>query len=344
MALSAELWISGGRLLAPRGPVPRAVAVARGRIAGTGERARRGARTVEAAGLLLVPSFIDAHVHLSVAGAPDEVARAELRGGLAAVLDLGEPEQMLPLDLPPLRVRFAGPLLTAPGGYPTRSWGRGGYGLELATPGEGRQAVQRLARAGARFAKLAFDGRLPLLGPEVARAAAEEAHRLGLRVAAHALEADAVRRALAAGADVLAHAPVEKLPEDLVREVGARRMWVISTLRAFGGGLDAIENLRRLRAAGARVVYGTDLGNEGTAPGIDAEELALLEQAGLSPREVIDAATCDAAELLGDLDLGHLRDGAAACVLGVPERALHDVRLLARPALVLVDGSPIPRG
>ncbi len=341
MARSAELWISGGRLLAPDGPRPGAVALAGGRIAGLDELPRRGARTLDATGLLLVPSFIDAHVHLSLAGAPAEVARAELRGGLAAVLDLGGPERLLPLDLSPLRVRFAGPLLTAPGGYPTRSWGRDGYGLELASPADARQAVQRLAKAGARFAKLAFDARFALLAKEVARAAADEAHRLGLRVAAHALEADAVRRALGAGADVLAHGPAEQLPEDLVREVGVRRMWVISTLRAFGGGAEALDNLRRLRAAGARVVYGTDLGNDRTAPGIDADELALLQQAGLSPREVIEAATSAAAELLGEPDLGHLRVGAAGCLLGVPDGSLDDVRLLARPALVLMDGSSV---
>src|SRR5438105_3727601 len=135
---------------------------------------------------------------------------------------------------------------------------------------------------GARFVKLAFDARYPVLDAQVARIAADEAHRLGLAVAAHALDAEAVRRALEAGADVLAHAPVERLPDELVREIGAR--WIISTLRAFGGGEAALDNLRRLRAAGARVVYGTDLGNEGTVPGIDAGELSLLLQAGLTAR------------------------------------------------------------
>jgi len=343
LLLSAELWIFGGRLLDGQEPRPAALAIERGRIAGEAENPPAGARTVDAAGLLLLPAFIDAHVHLSVAGKVPEVAAAELRGGVAAVLDLGEPERMLPLGAPPLRVRFAGPLLTAPRGYPTQSWGANGYGLELATPAQGRAAVQRLAKSGARFVKLAFDGRFPLLDAEVARAAAEEGRRLGLRVAAHALDVASVRRALAAGADVLAHTPVEALPADLVREIAARRMWVISTLHAFGGTSAAVDNLRRLRAAGVRVAYGTDLGNQGTAAGIDAEELALMRSAGLSLREVIHAATADAAELLGEADLGSLRKGAAASVIGVPAGALQDARLLARPALVLIDGKAPPR-
>lgn len=343
LLLSAELWIAGGRLLDAHGTRPAALATVAGRIAGEAPQPPAGAKTVDASGLLLLPAFIDAHVHLSVAGKFEDVAAAELRGGIAAVLDLGEPERTLPLFAPPLRVQFAGPLLTAPRGYPTQSWGADGYGLELTTPDQARAAVQRLAKAGARFVKLAFDRRFPLLDPEVARSAAQEGHRLGLRVAAHALDADAVRRALAAGADVLAHTPVEPLPEELVREAGARRLWLISTLHAFGGTSGALENLRRLRAAGVRVAYGTDLGNQDTAPGIDAEELGLLVKAGLSMREAIEAATAAAAELLGERDLGHLRKGAAASLIGVPEAALQDTRLFAHPTLVLIEAAVGPR-
>jgi imidazolonepropionase-like amidohydrolase len=92
------------------------------------------------------------------------------------------------------------------------------------------------------------------------------------------------------------------------------------------------------------VAYGTDLGNEGTAPGIDAQELALLVNAGLSPADVVASATAAAAELLGEQHLGQLRRGAAASLIGVDPRALVDVRLLAKPALVLIDGAPPPAG
>ena len=343
LLLSAELWIAGGRLLDAHGTRPAALAIEAGRIAGEAPKPPAGAKTIDAGGLLLLPAFLDAHVHLSVAGKVPEVAASELRGGVAAVLDLGEPERTLPLAAPPLRVRFAGPLLTAPLGYPTQSWGANGYGLELKTPGDARAAVLRLSKTGARFVKLAFDRRFPLLDAGAARAAAEEAHRLGLRVAAHALDADAVRRALDAGADVLAHTPVEPLPDDLVRAAAAQKVWLISTLHAFGGTSAALDNLRRLRAAGVRVVYGTDLGNQGTAPGIDAEELGLLGKAGLTIRETIESATASVAELIGEPDLGHLRKGAAASLIAVPEAALRDATLLARPALVLIDGAPPPR-
>jgi imidazolonepropionase-like amidohydrolase len=262
---------------------------------------------------------IDAHVHLAFAGNPVE---AMLRAGVAAVLDLGMPERDLPGPPSALRVVFSGPLLTSPGGYPTQTWGRDGYGCELRTPLEARAAVERLYARGARFAKLA----LPSLDVSVAQAAAARAHELGMLVAAHALDDTAAAAALTAGADVLAHTP---------RSGGEGARWVISTLHAFGVPAG---RLRALREAGVRVAYGTDLGNEDTAPGVDARELSLLRDAGLSPLEVLKACTSDAAELLGLGDLGRLAVGSAASLLALREDPLQDVTALSRPAWVMIDG------
>jgi imidazolonepropionase-like amidohydrolase len=322
-------WIAGARLADPalrKG----ALHIDAGRIAARVAEPPRGAKAIDASGLILVPAFIDAHVHLAVAGDPALVSREQIQSGVAAVLDLGAPERLLPLDHPPLRIRFSGPLLTAPGGYPTRSWGRNGEGLELASADQARAAVQRLAGAGARFVKLALDPRFPMPAPELARAAADEAHRLGLLVAAHALEEGPVRQALEAGADVLAHTPRDPLPADLLERMQGK--WVISTLHAFGV---APERLRALRDAGARVAYGTDLGNENTAPGIDARELALLQAAGIDP---LPAATSEAAALLSLPDLGSLAPGASASLLAVRSLSPAD---LARPAWVMIDGTRI---
>jgi len=322
-------WIAGGQLADPS-PRAGALRIEGGRIAAEAPAPPRRAKIVDASGLMVVPALIDAHVHLAVAGDPALVSREQVRRGIAAVLDLGAPERLLPLDHGPLRIRFSGPLLTAPGGYPTRSWGRNGEGLELETAEQARAAVQRLARAHAVFVKLAFDARFPVLAAEVARAAADEAHRLGLRVAAHALDASSVRQALDAGADVLAHTPRDPLPGDLLARMKGK--WVISTLHAFA---IAPERLRALRDAGVRVAYGTDLGNENTAPGIDARELALVAAAGLDP---LAAATSDAAELLELPELGRLAAGSSASVLAVRSLSPAD---LARPEWVMIEGTKV---
>jgi imidazolonepropionase-like amidohydrolase len=324
------LWITGARIA---DPLPRegALCIEGAAIAGEARQAPAGAPSIDASGLFLVPAFLDAHVHLAIAGDVAQVAREELRRGVAAVLDLGAPERLLPLQTGALRTAFSGPMLTAPGGYPTQSWGKGGFGLEIASADEARTAVARLAAAGARFAKLAFDARFALLAEDVARAAADEAHRRGLLVAAHALDAASVRRALDAGSDVLAHTPTEELPADLMERLRGR--WVISTLRAFAV---APARLRALLEAGARVAYGTDLGNQGTAPGIDGGELSLLAAAGADP---LRAATLDAAELLGCPDLGRLSPGSAASLLAV--RGL-DPGSLAAPVWVMSCGRLLP--
>src|SRR2546423_1580120 len=195
------LWIAGGQLADPT-PRPGALCVDGETIAAKAQAAPPGASAIDARGLILVPALIDAHVHPCVAGDPATVSREQARRGLAAVLDLGAPERMLPFRHPPLSIRFSGPLLTAPGGYPTRSWGTNGEGLELTTAGEARAAVRRLGQKGASVVKLAFDPRFPLLEPQVASAAADEAHRLGRRVPARRPRPRSARPAVGAGRGV----------------------------------------------------------------------------------------------------------------------------------------------
>ena len=359
-----EVFIAGGRIAFARPGLDSVLRVVDGVIAGLVAAAPAGAPILDATGHWLAPMLVDAHVHLGLASsahprgarsqraALEDLARGMIAGGVAGALDLGLPERLIsalpPLELVHFFARSSGPLLTAPGGYPLQSWGRDGYGLALTTAAEARSAVARLAQEGVCAVKLALDRRFQLLAPEVARAAAQEAHARGLRVFAHALDALSVRAALDAGADVLAHAPVEALPEELVREAGARGLSVLSTLHAFGGGEVQLGNVARLRAAGCAIVYGTDLGNDNTAPGICARELELLALAGLSPVEIFLAATARAAEILGAPQLGHLGSGAPAHLLALACDPAGDASVLARPAFLIVAGavvgSTVPRG
>lgn len=264
------------------------VAAIEGAPIGTANEDRR-------AGGALFPGFVDAHVHLSFF---DELA--VLTGGVTAVLDLAEPETYAFAPHAPLRWRASGPLITAPGGYPTRSWGEHGYGLEVAGPSEAREAVARLADFGAAMIKVAIEPSAgPVLEPESLAALIDAAHGRGLKVAAHALDAASVAAALNAGVDVLAHTPVEPLPDPLVAALGSAGVTVISTVRAFGAKASTVANLEALAAAGCPVVYGTDLGNEGISPGIDAAELEILERALGGPEHALAAATSAAGALAG---------------------------------------------
>lgn len=241
---------------------------------------------------------IDSHVHLSYWPVADDLADA----GLGAAIDLGAPEDALDDDAPLLVLR-AGPMLTRPGGYPIDAWDPGGFGAGCGDEACLDATIDRLAARGARVIKLVTgdDG----LSPALAAHAVARAHRHGLPVAAHALDDAAARAAAAAGCDLLAHTPVEPLTDATVQAWSTRA--VISTLVAFGGRATTVDNLRRLRAAGATVLYGTDLGNDRVA-GVDPEELRLLAAAGLDGPAIVAAMTTTPAaywhlaELAGPID------------------------------------------
>ena len=255
-----------------------------------------------ASGAWLVPGVIDAHVHLAFWPVAEDAARH----GLAASVDLAAPLRTLDqLRGSALRVIVSGPMLTRPDGYPLDAWGSDGYGIGCADAAAVRAAIEQLAGRGARVIKLAIadDGLDPALVP-VAVAAA---HERKLLVAAHALGDRDARLAADAGVDILAHTPTERLADETVAAWRGRA--VISTLAAFGGSDTTVDNLRRLRAAGATIVYGTDLGNERDA-GPSEPEIELLQKAGLDGAAIVDAMTAAPARVFGPAGLGEV-DGRA---------------------------------
>jgi imidazolonepropionase-like amidohydrolase len=282
-------------------------------------------------GGVLFPGFVDAHVHLAFSD-PLHVAR----GGVTTVLDLGAPASYATEPHPPLRFRFAGTLLTAPGGYPTRSWGAAGFGTELSTDGDAREAVATWADAGATMIKIALEPREgPMLDAAIARVVVDEAHARGLLVAAHALEAEPVQRAIDDGMDVLAHTPTGKLDDDVIAACGTRTMWVISTVRAFGGSRRAKRNLRTLHEAGCRIVYGTDLGNGAIRPGVDVDELEIIRDVLGDDEATLASACASAGEVAGSG--GRIAIGEPADLVWAP--AFERLRDLRGRKDVFIDGT-----
>jgi imidazolonepropionase-like amidohydrolase len=277
-----------------------------------------------------IPSFIDSHVHLAYLDEPGQMAD----GGIAAVLDLAAPIGWIGREMPPLRVLWSGPMITAEGGYPLRSWGADGYGLPVTDPQSARAAVDRIVAAGAKVIKFPVTAP-PVLDDATMKALVAAAHSHGLKVVVHALGDGDAARAAAAGADVLGHTPVEPLSDATV--AAWSKGVVISTLSAFGSSDAAVRNLRRLREAGATVLYGTDFGNTRT-PGIDAEEIRLLVAAGLDGRAIIEAGTATPARVWGFTDLGSLAPKKDASLLVYTEDPGEHPEILASPDQVWVAG------
>jgi imidazolonepropionase-like amidohydrolase len=247
----------------------------------------------------LMPAVADRHVHIELGD-----AASVLLGGVTAVRDLAWPADRifaladaseLPSFTGPL-IRAAGPMLTAPGGYPTgERWAPAATGRELRGPDDARAVVRELAGLGAAAIKVSLNaeaGPTPSDG-EIA-AICETAHEMDLPVTAHAQGRGEVERALGAGIDELAHTPWTRLSDDVL-ETCAKRLRIVSTLDILSFGRDtpeirtALDNLRRFHTAGGTVIYGTDLGNGAIPSGIHPREALLLAEAGLEYEEVLDA-------------------------------------------------------
>jgi imidazolonepropionase-like amidohydrolase len=292
------------------------------------------------------PGVVDAHVHLAFGRAEDALA-----AGVVAVRDLGAPlEQALTwrtgsAERPPPGqpwVIVAGPLLTAPGGYPSRSWGAAGFARFVSDPAVGIVAVDELVKAGVDVVKVALEpaGGAPVLDPATLRVVVDHAHGRDRRVTAHALTVAMVERALDAGVDELCHTPTERLPDLVVQRLAVSRVPVVSTLATLCRTDDRtvlLENASRLVAAGVPLAYGTDLGNAGTCPGVDPEELALLAATGFGARGALAAATTVAAELV-TAHAGALTVGLPLTGVVLPGDPLVDTAVWRHPLAVFVGG------
>lgn len=205
----------GARLIdgSARAPVSNGVLVVRGgRIVAVGPRETTpvpdGARTVDLAGRTVIPGLISAHAHVSdVDGLrprayTDANTQRQLgvfaRYGITSVWSLGgeqgpafaarAAQESAALDR--ARIFLAGEIVTA------------------RTPDEARAAVARVAGTGVDVIKIRVDdnlGTAPKMPPDVYRAVIDEAHRRGVRVAAHVFYLDDAKGLLKAGVDVIAH-------------------------------------------------------------------------------------------------------------------------------------------
>jgi imidazolonepropionase-like amidohydrolase len=344
--MRAEKWaLAGGTALVgpEQKPITDAVIVADGgRITEVGPcsavTAPADAEMIDATGLTVLPGFIDAHVHIGF-----YPPAAVLDGGVTSVRDLGwPPEAIFPLAASSRRPSFAGPsilaagaMLTAPGGYPTRAaWAPPHTSFEVEGPGAAVGAVDRMVTAGATVIKIALNPPVgPTLDAETLGEIVLAAHAHALKVTGHVHGLEELTKALNAEVDELAHMLLgtEAIDDDTLARMVDQDMAVVPTLAIRSGHeLDvAVKNLRNFRKAGGRVLYGTDLGNAGTAPGIDANEVAFMAASGMTPAEVIGSATSRSADWLQLPSAGLLEVGRHADVIAVrgdPLRDLHALR------------------
>jgi imidazolonepropionase-like amidohydrolase len=202
-------------------PIADGVVVVRGdSIVAVGEAAgfeiSPSARVVDAGGGVIMPGIINAHAH---ATADPAVRRAFLVDGVTTVCDVGTAIDQLPRfeeasvpEGPSARGFWAGPIITAPGGYPGPVYGFQ-FAYQVATPEEARGAAADLLDRGASMIKITLapgdpSDPWPILDLERVRAIVEEAHGRGALVRAHVFEPYLVEDiVLPAGVDIIDHSP-----------------------------------------------------------------------------------------------------------------------------------------
>ena len=338
--LRTDTILAGPQLESVRGAT---VTIDRHRIAAVGALRGDANDVVELPGTTLLPGFIDAHVHIALAD-PASV----LRGGVTTARDLAwPPGEIWPLversrddlfDGP--RLMAAGQMLTVAGGYPTEAgWAPAATGRVVSDPEDAGHAVEEQASAGACVIKVALNEAVgPTLDRDVLGAIVRAAHAHGLRVTGHVTGMKELNKALDAGVDELAHMLMsnERISKATITQMVDQGMTVVPTLSCrFGDDLDtAIANLAGFLDAGGRVVYGTDLGNEGPEPGIDQREIASMVRAGMSGHRIIASATVESARWLGLPNTGVIVPGARADLLAVAGDPLSDPSTLTNVAAV----------
>ena len=272
-------------------------------------------------------------------------------------------------EIPGPRLLVSGPGLGITGGHCDTNLLPPEFGFKEAGiadgPWEARAKVREVVKYGADLIKLCASGGVlskgdhpgtPQYTPDEMKAITEEAHRLGRKVAAHAHGTQSIKEAILAGVDSIEHASLiddegirlakehgtflvmDIYNDDFILQQGLRVGMLPEAIEKekLIGRLQR-ENFQRAVRGGARMAFGTD---GGVYPhGDNAKQFAYMVQYGMTPMQAIQAATVNAAELMGWRELvGSIEPGRYADLIAVAGDPLADIRSLEKVGFVMKGG------
>ena len=272
-------------------------------------------------------------------------------------------------DVPGPRMLVSGPPLGITGGHCDNNMLPFEYHKTEDGVADGVENVQHKVREtikyGADVIKICATGGVLSLGDnpqhsqytqEELQAIVTDAHRLGRKVAAHAHGAEGIRWAAEAGVDSIEHGSY--IDDDAITVMKQHGTYLVPTLYLADWFLEnapkmntppamiakaqqvmpaARKNVAHAFASGVKVAFGTDAA---VYPhGLNAHEFAVMVKLGLTPLQSIQAATINAADLLGWADrVGSLEPNHFADLIAVDGDPLEDVTTLERVKFVMKGG------
>ena len=324
-----------------------------------------------------MPAIVNTHVHLAPTREEriDQLQHMAYYGAGVAV-SLGQDSGEVPFEMQDEVVPDAARSGTAGRGITAPEPGRSEAPFWITSEAEARSAVQELAGQQIDLVKVWVDdrnGRYEKLSPALYGAVIDEAHRSDLRVTAHVFTLEDAKGLLRAGIDAFAHGVRDRDVDDELVELWTERpnvvlvpnlpnpgvavdlSWLSGTVPADqlqqmqeaqrdrpaaqeSFGIQA-RNLARLSQAGVRVGFGTD----GSTLWAVHQEMEDMVRSGMTPAQVIFAATGSSAELLRRTDIGTVAEGKSADFIVLDANPLDDITNTRRIDAVYLRGMEVDR-
>ena len=341
-------------------------------------KAPAGAARVNLAGKTVIPAIIDTHTHMGDnREAVVDLLQRKAYFGVGVVLSLGTDPGDFAFKLRDERVPHGARLLTAGRGITMPEPGRSDVPYWVTTETEARNAVQELAAQKVDIVKIWVDdrnGKYKKLTPDLYGAVIDEAHQRGLRVTVHVYYLDDAKGLLKADIDAFAHGVRDKdVDEEFMALVKARpNFFLVPNLPDRGvttdvswlaehvspGELKKLQagaakdrpaaqesfgiqarSLAKMNAAGVKIALGTD-GGIAWSHHLEMEDMVA---SGMTPHQVIVAATGRAAEFLRLKDHGTMAPGKSADFVVLDANPLDAITNTRKIAEVYLRGTRVDR-